>query len=754
MLTTQSFPTPLEAVSAAATQWTTVNVGEAFPGVVTPLHYEFALRGGELGIRGAFHELGGFTAEEAEEPDVADKRFMAAFRGRLAVNIDATSTSVGGGSGGGDAVSAILGDDGSGGARERAEPTEPTGPVTDRQALMAEREPVIRAAIEERALTLFDRVAALWRENTTAEVIADVAGARARWHLAHGEFREAATVITHVTTMAGGAFGAVTQACTSIGHPDLVSRINGGYGDTHDDEMSTALWGLAHGSLTMPEFLAEFGYQGHRAADLAASVWREDPSLLAPTVAALATLPDHKAPEVTLVARVQDRVDAERELLDALTGAERDAAARAIDELRRFTILREKVKAISQRSLDIGRAAARTLGADLAERGLLDDREDVFYLLVEEFITGSAPDARARAEYRKTLAREYEKTDIPAMFVGNPEPVIPTEAPADGPSTLEGLGASPGVVEGRCRVIVDPATSAPVEPGEIVVCHTTDPSWVGQFLLAAALVIDIGGPLSHGSIVARELGVPCVINTLSGTTQLRTGDIVRVDGSAGTVEVLQRSSGHDEHDHRDDAPATITPSATEALAAIPDSSWAVLHALRLRGRLPARDGSDHDALVEQGLAERSRDRLVLTADGRAAHAIWAVAAPGAPRQAAEEAYEAFGPLDQRLKRASHDWQVMRGGVPNDHTDPAYDAKVVDRLDGINRSVQTLLDALARCVPRFDTYASRFAAALERLGAGDKGWFASPACDSYHTVWMELHEDLLLATGRERSHEEA
>jgi len=752
-LTTPSFPTPLEAVSAPTTQWTTVNVGEAFPGVVTPLHYEFALRGGELGIRGAFLELGAFTAEEAEEPAVADKRFMAAFRGRLAVNIDATSTSVGGGSGGGDAVSAILGDDGSGGARERTEPTEPAEPVTDPQALMADRELIIRAAIEERALTLFDRVAALWRENTTPEVIADVAGARARWQLAHGEFREAATVITHVTTMAAGAFGAVTQACTAVGNPDLVARINGGYGDTHDDEMSTALWELAHGSLTMPEFLAEFGYQGHRAADLAATVWREDPSLLAPTVAALATLPDHKAPQVTLVARVQNRVDAERELLDALTGAERDAAARAIEELRLFTILREKVKAISQRSLDIGRAAARTLGADLTERGLLDDDDDVFYLLVEEFITGSAADARARAEYRKALAREYEKTDIPAMFVGNPEPVTSNQAPADGPSTLEGLGASPGVVEGRCRVIVDPATSSPVEPGEIVVCHTTDPSWVGQFLLAAALVIDIGGPLSHGSIVARELGVPCVINTLSGTAQLRTGDIVRVDGSAGTVEVLERSSEHAERDHRDDRAAPTTTSA-EARAALPASSWAALHALRLRGRLPARDATDHDTLVEHGYAELSRDQLVLTPDGRAAHATWAVAAPGAPRQAAEAAYEAFGPLDQRLKRASHDWQVMRGGVPNDHTDPAYDAKVVDRLDGISRSVQTLLDTLTSRVPRFDTYAPRFGAALERIGAGDHSWFASPACDSYHTVWMELHEDLLLATGRERSDEEA
>jgi pyruvate,water dikinase len=107
--------------------------------------------------------------------------------------------------------------------------------------------------------------------------------------------------------------------------------------------------------------------------------------------------------------------------------------------------------------------------------------------------------------------------------------------------SIEGLGVSPGVVEGIARVIIDPATSDPLEPGEILVCGATDPSWVGHFLVAAALVIDVGGPMSHGAIVARELGVPCVINTIVGTSRLRTGDTVRIDGTSGTVELLRRS---------------------------------------------------------------------------------------------------------------------------------------------------------------------------------------------------------------------
>jgi pyruvate,water dikinase len=102
---------------------------------------------------------------------------------------------------------------------------------------------------------------------------------------------------------------------------------------------------------------------------------------------------------------------------------------------------------------------------------------------------------------------------------------------------LHGIGAGPGVAEGIARVLTDPGQDVP-DPGEVLVCHTTDPSWASYFLGAAAVVIDIGGPLSHGAIVARELGLPCVINVGDATTRLRSGDRVRVDGVAGTVSIL------------------------------------------------------------------------------------------------------------------------------------------------------------------------------------------------------------------------
>jgi pyruvate,water dikinase len=104
---------------------------------------------------------------------------------------------------------------------------------------------------------------------------------------------------------------------------------------------------------------------------------------------------------------------------------------------------------------------------------------------------------------------------------------------------VKGLPVSGGVAEGPARVLLDPLADD-FEPGEILVCETTDPSYASYFLLAAGCAIDIGSALSHGAIAAREVGIPCVINTRDGTKRIRTGDIVRVDGSAGSVEILVR----------------------------------------------------------------------------------------------------------------------------------------------------------------------------------------------------------------------
>jgi phosphoenolpyruvate synthase/pyruvate phosphate dikinase len=106
-------------------------------------------------------------------------------------------------------------------------------------------------------------------------------------------------------------------------------------------------------------------------------------------------------------------------------------------------------------------------------------------------------------------------------------------------ASVTGVAAAHGVAEGLARVLASADDLDDLEPDEILVCRTTDPSWASAFHLAAAAVIDIGSTSSHGAIVAREMGLPCVIGTGNGTQLLRTGDRIRVDGGTGVVTILE-----------------------------------------------------------------------------------------------------------------------------------------------------------------------------------------------------------------------
>jgi len=124
---------------------------------------------------------------------------------------------------------------------------------------------------------------------------------------------------------------------------------------------------------------------------------------------------------------------------------------------------------------------------------------------------------------------------------GPPETIEDESAADERAELLTGTGVSAGVIDGVVRVVSDPSFTD-VEPDEVLVAPTTDPSWSSIMFISSALVVDIGGALSHAAAVARELRIPCVVNTRNGSRVLRTGDRVRVDGDAGTVEVLARAA--------------------------------------------------------------------------------------------------------------------------------------------------------------------------------------------------------------------
>jgi hypothetical protein len=117
-----------------------------------------------------------------------------------------------------------------------------------------------------------------------------------------------------------------------------------------------------------------------------------------------------------------------------------------------------------------------------------------------------------------------------------------------------------------------------------------------------------------------------------------------------------------------------------------------------------------------------------------------------------ECYQRFLQLNDRVLKVSSDWQVRREGVvevPNDHCDPRYDESVVERLAELHASARVCMERVCGCAPRFDPYKGRLDSCVERLRAGDRTAFTAPLAESYHTVWFELHQDLLLTLGLER-----
>lgn len=186
-----------------------------------------------------------------------------------------------------------------------------------------------------------------------------------------------------------------------------------------------------------------------------------------------------------------------------------------------------------------------------------------------------------------------------------------------------------------------------------------------------------------------------------------------------------------------------------------DDAWDLLHHLRLRGLVEGLDGPLSEHLEAAGLVLRRRNFLALSPEGRELNAGWARCPAGSETEAAaRRAYDLFGPLNTELIRLCSHWQVRPGGVPNDHSDPRYDWNVIDRLRGLDERAAPLVRRLGNTVTRFGGYRPGLRAALQRLDEGEHEWFTSPRLDSYHTVWMRLHEDLLLALGIAREDEAA
>jgi hypothetical protein len=186
-----------------------------------------------------------------------------------------------------------------------------------------------------------------------------------------------------------------------------------------------------------------------------------------------------------------------------------------------------------------------------------------------------------------------------------------------------------------------------------------------------------------------------------------------------------------------------------------DSTQQALVNLVIRGMLRGAPDTATASLVEQGYALNKGPITMPTQAGTAAAGdIMRLPADSEDRREVDAVFDRFLPVNRQLREVCSAWQAHPDGTPNDHTDPEYDHVVRQRLDDVHASIGPVLDRLTELVPRLAGYAPRLQEALDRFGAGESSWLASPLCDSFHTVWMHLHQEFLLMLGLTRAEDEA
>jgi pyruvate,water dikinase len=298
---------------------------------------------------------------------------------------------------------------------------------------------------------------------------------------------------------------------------------------------------LGHGRITLDEFLSRHGFHGPNEGNVIGHSWREDPDAVLRAAAAHSGRPESDRPAVRAERAAATRRKAEADLLSTLPAARRLLVRRLLASTGAQVRAVELTKAAFLTAVDGCRAAAGGFGAELVDGGTLDRVDDACYLTVDELLAPLPANVRELVEFRRTRREEYRRLEVPSVFTGMPEAIESSAGPPAQDAVIHGTPAGPGIFEGIVKVVVDPESQDTLDDGEVLVCKFVDPGWTALVSLAGALVTDIGSPASHGAIVARELGITCVVGTGNGTTALRSGDLVRVDGSTGEIAVLTRS---------------------------------------------------------------------------------------------------------------------------------------------------------------------------------------------------------------------
>jgi rifampicin phosphotransferase len=383
----------------------------------------------------------------------------------------------------------------------------------------------------------------------------------------------------------GVGLGAMAQFTAAIGQPELALTLVSGIGDVDSTEPSIGMYALSRSArqpavaalfdqgatglyerlkasdappvvafvADFDRFLADWDFRGPSEWEIHADTWGVRPDLALGTIDRIRHAGDEADPRKGSERGVGER-DATAAAIRAAIAGNAEAAGQFEAILNSSALWlrgRERGRTTAAKLLHELRLAGLELGRRAVERGVLSDPHDVFMLFENEldaFLADPASFPDLLAERKRIYLEQFDL--VPPFVVAGDVPsatewvrrvsVTATELPVGEVATA--ISGSPGTARGRARVVLSPDDVDELQPDEILVAPITDPSWTPLFVGASAVVVDVGAPFSHAAIVSRELGIPCVVSLSNATKRIRTGDLIEVDGTAGTVTVLTREA--------------------------------------------------------------------------------------------------------------------------------------------------------------------------------------------------------------------
>lgn len=381
--------------------------------------------------------------------------------------------------------------------------------------VQTEQDQIYTKLSDEKLVTKFEE----WREKTL------------------DDFAPQALIATVLAAFSLQRLEAALQKCmdeTAAKH--LASRLISGGSGNLTVETNERLQQVGTGDMLLSDFLNDYGHRTVNEFELAQPRWREDTDYIEQVISSLTQQTDVDSDNSLYHTRqLEQRDEAENELIAVLekkTGLRKQIESE-LDFTRRYMPFRETAKFY----LMLGYEQMRRALVELDKRYELNN--GIFYLMPDELshLIGGEVFGDVIAE-RKTRRELLLQISLPDVIFSDSLDDIGTSLSTDVSDTYAGVGVSAGVAKGQARVLLNPSDMRPDERDYVLVCPSTDPAWTPLFLHAAGLVMERGGLLSHGAVVAREYGVPAVANIPNATDNIVDGQMIEVDGNKGTVSIL------------------------------------------------------------------------------------------------------------------------------------------------------------------------------------------------------------------------